>query len=146
MDALEPQDRHQLPDDASDDRSVWAPAAARAAARRVAAARFVRSARDPGVDAVDVGARPFERAARRVDPVGVPIAPSAPPISVHLGPVRMAGAAPGFGSMPRRIAAAPGLSPAGRRWHHEQKCVERAPMTIRRTVCPQRKHGSPARW
>ena len=40
--------------------------------------------------------------------------------------------------------------PSGRprrsRWHHEQKCVDRAPMTIRLTGRPQRGHGSPVRW
>ena len=45
------------------------------------------------------------------------------------------------GSPPRRAR-----SPDGSRWHHEQKCVERAPMTIRRIGRPQRKQGSPARW
>ena len=43
---------------------------------------------------------------------------------------------------PRR----PARSAAGSRWHHEQKCVARAPTTIRRIGRPQRGHGSPARW
>ena len=41
----------------------------------------------------------------------------------------------------------PRLRSAGEsRWHHEQKWVDRAPMTIRRTGRPQRGHGSPVRW
>jgi hypothetical protein len=32
-------------------------------------------------------------------------------------------------------------SAKGRRWHHEQKCVDRAPITIRRVGRPQRGHG-----
>ena len=35
---------------------------------------------------------------------------------------------------------------AGSRWHHEQKCVLRAPMTMRLIGRPQRGHGSPVRW
>jgi hypothetical protein len=131
MDAFEPKDRHQAPEPVSG----RAPVAARAAARRVAAARFVRSAREAEAPA-----------ARRVDPVGVPSDPSPPPISVQRGPVLTAAAAPTRGSIPRRIVAAPALSPAGSRWHHEQKCVDLAPTTIRRTGLPHRKHGSPARW
>ena len=48
--------------------------------------------------------------------------------------------------IPRRIALAPARSPAGSRWHHEQKWVLRAPMTMRLTGRPQRGHGSPVRW
>jgi len=46
----------------------------------------------------------------------------------------------------RRIGRAPARSAAGRRWHHEQKWVDRAPMTTRRIGRPQRWHGSPVRW
>jgi hypothetical protein len=78
MDALESKDRHQPVDGAPVD-AESPDAEARAAARLVAAARRVRSARETG-------------AARRVEPVGVPSDPSAPPISVQRGPVLIAAA------------------------------------------------------
>ena len=48
--------------------------------------------------------------------------------------------------VPRRMAAPAFRSAGESRWHHEQKWVARAPMTIRRTGRPQRGHGSPVRW
>jgi hypothetical protein len=42
--------------------------------------------------------------------------------------------------------AAPFRSAAGNRWHHEQKWVDLAPITIRRMGRPQRGQGSPVRW
>ena len=116
-DAIEAKDRHGQP-----------PTEARAAARRVAAARLVRS----------------ERAARMRSRLSAsrlgPVLPSPPGSSDQRRPVR-------FGVViVRRIARAPGRSEAGRRWHHEQKCVARPPTTIRRIGRPQRRHGSPVRW
>ena len=116
-DAGEPKDGHQL-----------LPATeARAAARRVAAARFVRSVR--------------ARATAAAASSGVrPTVPS-PASSVQRGPRRT--------SPPlsvRRMARADLRSAADRRWHHEQKCVDRAPTTTRRTGRPQRRQASPVRW
>jgi hypothetical protein len=111
MDALESQDRHQAaPRGLERSGATWD---ARAAARLVAAARRVCSARP---------IRP-DPAARRVEPVGIPRAPSEPPISVQRGPRRislppLASARrrrPGLGSMPPRMAAAAACSPFGKR-------------------------------
>jgi hypothetical protein len=82
VDTLEPKDRHQAPSPACAG-FACVPETVRAAARRVAAARFVRSARET-----------VEPAARRVDPVGVPREPSAPPISVQRGPSETGGRRP----------------------------------------------------
>ncbi len=47
---------------------------------------------------------------------------------------------------PEDALGPPARSAAGSRWHHEQKWVARAPMTIRRIGRPQRGHGSAVRW
>ena len=100
---------------------------ARAAARRVAAARFVRSVR----------ARLDARAASSG------VSPSDP------SPASRSSARP-TGAVRRSSSAGSWRHLSGpqrrRRWHHEQKCVDRAPMTIRLTGRPQRGHGSPVRW
>ena len=116
----EAEDRHQ-----ADPAPV--PDAARAAARRVAAARFVRSVR--------------ERAVARAASSGVTPRLPSPGSSVQRRPRRRAPPV-----IVRRIVRAPARSVAGRRWHHEQKWVLRAPTTIRRSGRPQRGHGSPVRW
>src|SRR5918993_1181376 len=56
-----------------------------------------------------------------------------PARSVHRPPARLAPPV-----IVRRIALAPLRSAAPNRWHHEQKWVDRAPMTIRFTRRPQR--------
>ena len=111
------EDAHE-PDPATD---------ARAAARRVAAARLVRS------DRACAEARAASSAVR-------PSVPS-PASSVQRRPCRR-----GPPVIVRRIVDAPLRSAAPSRWHHEQKWVERAPMTMRLTGRPQRGHGSPVRW
>ena len=116
-DAGESQDRHQRRRDGG----------ALAAARRVAAARLVRSVRARGSGAA---ARP---ALTRHSP-----RPRAPSSADR--------AAPGHRVIDRRIVAAPFRSAAGSRWQNEQKCVDRAPMTIRRMGRPQRGQGPPVRW
>ena len=130
----QPEDAHRI-GPVPDDEPVAAGAAvesvaaaeARAAARRVAAARFVRSVRARVAAAA---------ASSRVNPT-VP----SPASCVQRPPVRR-----GPPVMPRRIEAAPFRSAAPSRWHHEQKCVDRAPMTMRLIGRPQRGQGSPVRW
>ena len=100
----QPQDAHPC--------RVPATIEARAAARRVAAARFVRSVR-------------VRRVACSASFDVSPRTPS-PPISTQRRPARRRPPV-----MPRRIARPAFRSAAPRRWHHEQRCVERAPMTIR---------------
>ena len=77
-------------------------------------------------------ARPPRRASARASP-------PRPARSSAAGPTRPAGHRP----QDRRGTL---RSAAGSRWHHEQKWVERAPMTIRLIGRPQRGHGSPVRW
>ena len=100
-----------------------------AAARRVAAARLRRSVRAPGARA-GLG--------RRASP--------SCPVAAELGPAPAAHGPRPPGHRPQDRRARPPGRAAGSRWHHEQKCVERAPITIRRIGRPQRGHGSPVRW
>ncbi len=93
--------------------------------RAAAAAAFVRSVR-ARASAASSAVRPSE--------------PS-PSSSTQRRPRRPVAARPGRGVMAARSAAAAGRSAAGRRWHHEQKCVARTPMTIRRIGRPQRAAG-----
>ena len=130
----EPQDAHRAAAPGGDRRRVASVAGAGpatdalAAARRVAAARFVRSVR-------------ASLAARSASPGVSPTVPS-PASSVQRPPVRRR---PPVMRREDR-AQRPFRSAAGRRWHHEQKCVARPPTTTRRTGRPQRGHGSPVRW
>ena len=79
----------------------------------------------------------------RGSPRGPPSAASGrTPLPGQLGPApsapHVAAGQRRAGSSSRRRARS-----AGRRWHHEQKCVDRAPMTIRLIGRPHRGHGSP---
>ena len=114
---VETQDAHQSADTRS-----------RAAARRVAAARLVRSRPAPRGGAVRFAWRQPE----------APLPGAARSSAGRAGRHRP--------SCVRRIALAAARSAAGSRWHHEQKCVDRAPTTIRLIGRPQRGHGSPVRW
>ena len=139
--ALESQDRHQAAPLVS---GAWprpgAPPRPRGPPRaasppRASSAR--RATRRPGRTPA-----PWEPAARRVEPVGVPSEPSPPPISVQRGPVRIVGAAPAAapspaGSRPRQ----PSPRPAGA----GTRCRSASSVPRSRSGAPAGRSGSTAR-
>ncbi len=132
IDLVEDDEGPDLPDDTlqADQAHPLTSAPALAAARRAAAADFVRNARS--------------RATAASSAV-LPSDPS-PASSTHRRPRRPDAARPGRGVIVASSLAAAGRSAAGSRWQNEQKCVARMPITIRRIGRPQRGHGCPVRW
>ena len=123
---VEPQDRHQAASAGRD--GVAGPVGARAAARRVAAARSVRSVRLRAV-----GRGPPRR--RQPDaPLAADLGPAPP--RRRVGPPRHLA----------RIARRPFDRPPTAAGTTSRSASPAPPITIRRIGRPQRGHGWPARW
>ena len=129
-DAVEDDEGADLADDTLEADEAHRVVPARAAARRAAAAAFVRAVRS------------------RAFAASSPVRPSdpSPSSSTQRRPRRALADVPGRGVIVASSFAAAGRSAAGSRWHQEQKCVARIPITIRRIGRPQRRQASPVRW